>query len=108
MERTNKMRTTTFTKRVIEAHMLRRSKVGVSCSRNTANTYKVATIRLLLNFQVAPRPEPGDHQECLLILLPGLAHLSHDRRAGPYYWLREKITSMVVSTSTGSPLRRVG
>src|SRR5882724_9442976 len=54
MERTNKMRTTTFTKRVIEAHMLRRSKVGVSCSRNTANTYKVATIRLLLNFQVAP------------------------------------------------------
>src|SRR5216684_1012067 len=74
MERTNKMRTTTFTKRVMEAHMLRRSKVGVSCSRNTANTYKVATIRLLLNFQVAPRPEPGDHQECLL--LPGLAHLS--------------------------------
>src|SRR6266446_10687922 len=54
MERTNKMRTTTFTKRVIEAHMLRRSKVGVSCSRNTANTYKVATIRLLLNFQVTP------------------------------------------------------
>src|SRR6266850_6438378 len=70
IERTNKMRTTSFTKRVIEAHMLRRSKVGVSCSRNTANTYKVATIRLLLNFQVAaPRPEPGDHQECLLILL---------------------------------------
>src|SRR6267143_231762 len=54
MERTNKMRTTIFTKRVIEAHMLRRSKVGVSCSRNTAYTYKVATIRLLLNFQVAP------------------------------------------------------
>src|SRR6266850_6327107 len=69
MERTNKMRTTIFTKRVIEAHMLRRSKVGVSCSKNTANTYRVATIRLLLNFQVAPRPEPGDHQECLLILL---------------------------------------
>src|SRR5712664_790951 len=56
MERTNKMRTTTFTKRVIEAHMLRRSKVGVSCSRNTANTYKVATIRLLLNFSSGGPP----------------------------------------------------
>src|SRR5882724_11881899 len=78
MERTNKMRTTTFTKRVIEAHMLRRSKVGVSCSKNTANTYKVATIRLLLNFQVAaPRAELGDHQECLLIpqLCSGGRHL---------------------------------
>src|SRR5713226_7432208 len=56
MERTNKMRTTTFTKRVMEAHMLRRSKVGVSCSRNTANTYKVATIRLLLNFSSGGPP----------------------------------------------------
>src|SRR2546425_4182993 len=60
MERTNKMRTTIFTKRVIEAHMLRRSKVGVSCSRNTANTYKVATIRLLLNFQVAAPARAGE------------------------------------------------
>src|SRR5258708_37567318 len=59
MERTNKMRTTTLTKRVIEAQMLRRSKVGFSCSRNTAYTYKVATIRLLLNFQVARRQGPG-------------------------------------------------
>src|SRR6267142_3409503 len=53
------MRTTTFTKRVIDTHMLRRSKVGVSCSRNTAYTYKVATIRLLLNFQVAPDKTGG-------------------------------------------------
>src|SRR5882724_11792289 len=53
------MRTTTFTKRVIDTHMLRRSNVGVSCSRNTAYTYKVATIRLLLNFQVAPDKTGG-------------------------------------------------
>src|ERR1700731_1664970 len=50
----NKMRTTTFTKRVIDAHMLRRSNVGASCSRNTAIMFKVATIRLLLSFQVTP------------------------------------------------------
>src|SRR5438270_8512957 len=50
----NKMKTTIFTKRVIDPHMLRRSNVGASCSRNTAITLKVATIRLLLKFQVTP------------------------------------------------------
>src|SRR5437879_7569948 len=100
----NKMRTTTFTKRVIDAHMLRRSNVGASCSRNTAITFKVATIRLLLSFKW--RRSSGRQRECLLLL--GVTCLSHDRHAGPYYWLREKITSIVVSTSTGSPLSSVG
>jgi len=47
---------------------------GSLCSRNTAYTYKVATIRCSLISSAPTRP--GDHQECLLILLTGLAHLS--------------------------------
>src|ERR1700674_1855873 len=106
MERMNRMKTTAFAKALIVPHMLRRSHELGCCSNRAAFTYKVATIRLLLKFQVTLVLR--GQQECLLKLLPGLARLSHDRHARPYYWLREKITSMVVSTSTASPLRSVG
>src|ERR1700687_1954133 len=46
--------------------------------------------------------------EGLLSLVLGTLHQPHDRRRDPYYWLREKITSIVVATSTGSPLSSVG
>src|SRR5216684_6153278 len=107
MERMKRMTTTANANLLIEPNMLRRSQVLAACSRRAENTYKVATIRLLLKFQVIPG-QAGDQRECLLKLLPGGARLSHDRHASRYYWLREKITSMVVSTSTGSPLSKVG
>src|SRR6266850_2580540 len=107
MERTKRMKTTANANLLIEPNILRRSQVLGCCSRKTKNTYKVATIRLLLKFQVTP-DRAGDQRECLLKLQRGMARLSHDRHASPYYWLREKITSMVVSTSTGSPLSKVG
>ena len=45
----------------------------------------------------------------LLNLLRETPRMSHDSRgASLYYWFKEKITSIVVSTSTGSPLRVVG
>src|SRR6202165_5867537 len=52
MERMNRMKTTAFAKGLIEIHMLRRSQVLGCCNNRTAFTYKVATIRLLLKFQV--------------------------------------------------------
>src|ERR1700674_2212441 len=107
MERTKRMKTTANANLLIELNILRRSQVLGCCSSRAENTYRVANIRLLLKFQVIP-DQAVDQRECLLKLLPGGARLSHDRHARPYYWLREKITSMVVSTSTGSPLRRVG
>src|SRR4029077_5114900 len=109
MERMKRMTTTANANLLIWPNMLRRSQVLACCNRKAENAYKVATIRLLLKFQVTPG-QAGDQRECLLLnLLPGVARLSHDRHASRYYyWLRKKITSMVVSTSTGSPLRRVG
>src|SRR6267143_4237969 len=107
MERMKRMTTTANASLLIWPNMLRRSQVLACCNSRAENAYKVATIRLLLKFQVTPS-QAGDQRECLLNLLPGVARLSHDRHASRYYWLSEKITSMVVSTSTGSPLRRVG
>src|SRR5260370_42042795 len=107
MERTKRMTTTANANLLIWPNILRRSQVLACCSSRAENTYKVATIRLLLKFQVIP-DQVGDQRECQLKLLRGVARLSHDRHASPHYWLREKITSMVMSTSTGSPLRRVG
>src|SRR5258707_13324382 len=107
MESTKRMKTTTSARVLIECNMLRRSQlVLASCSIRTAFTNRVATIRLLLKFQVTLVLRGPTR--VFLKLLPGVARLSHDRPASPYYWLREKITSMVVSTSTGSPLSRVG
>src|SRR6266568_7786 len=61
-----------------------------------------------LSFQATLRQWLKDPRECLLNLLRGLARVPHNWRARPYYWFKEKITSIVVSTSTGSPFRRVG
>src|SRR5437762_8997848 len=56
MERTNKMKTTTSASVPMFLSMSRKSKLGApaSCSR-TAKVNKVATIRLLLKFQVTLR-----------------------------------------------------
>src|SRR5437899_11976885 len=108
MERTKRMTTTANASLLIWPSMLRRSQVLACCNSRAENTYKVATIRLLLKFQVTPRRGRRATRVFCRILLPGVARLSHDRHASPHYWLREKITSMVVSTSTGSELRRVG
>src|SRR5206468_10502430 len=103
MERTKRMTTTANASLLIWPSMLRRSQVLACCNSRAENTYKVATIRLLLKFQVTP-DEAGGNKSVCCILLPGVTRLSHDLHASPHYWLREKITSMVVSTSTGSPL----
>src|SRR5215467_4685507 len=78
------------------------------CRSRVEKRFRVATIRLLLKFQATLRRWPEAPRECLLDLLRGLARKPHDRRSEPYYWLREKITSIVVSTSTGSPFNKVG
>src|SRR5690242_4324325 len=78
------------------------------CRSRAEKRFKVATIRLLLKFQATLQRWLEGPRECLPDLLRGLAHKPHDRRARPYYWFKEKITSIVVSTSTGSPFRRVG
>src|ERR1700688_4987732 len=39
---------------------------------------------------------------------PGTPRRPHDRRDNPYYWLSEKMTLIVVSSSTGSPFSSVG
>src|SRR5260370_4396279 len=53
MESTKRMKTTTSARVLIECNMLRRSQlVLASCSNRAAFTNRVATIRLLLKFQV--------------------------------------------------------
>src|SRR5258708_25065595 len=52
MERTKRMTTTANANLLIWPSMLRRSQVLACCNRRAENTYKVATIRLLLRFQV--------------------------------------------------------
>src|SRR6266478_6033245 len=53
MERINRITTTTSARVLIECNMLRRSQLVVACcSIKAENTYRVATIRLLLKFQV--------------------------------------------------------
>src|SRR5260370_15764196 len=108
MESTKRMTITANASLLIWPSMLRRSQVLACCNSRAENTYKVATIRLLLKFQVCPGRGQGATRVFAELLLPGVARPSHDRHASPYYWLREKITSMVVSTSTGSPLSKVG
>src|SRR6266571_157604 len=59
MERTKRMTTTANASLLIWPSMLRRSQVLACCNSRAENTYKVATIRLLLKFQVAPRRGRG-------------------------------------------------
>src|SRR5713226_5740532 len=59
MERMKRMTTTANANLLIWPNMLRRSQVLACCSNRAENTYKVATIRLLLKFQVTPRPGRG-------------------------------------------------
>src|SRR5712692_2180688 len=59
MERTKRMTTTANANLLIWPNILRRSQVLACCNSRAENTYKVATIRLLLKFQVTPaRPGP--------------------------------------------------
>src|SRR2546427_6612199 len=59
MERTKRITTTANASLLIWPSMLRRSQVLACCNSRAENTYKVATIRLLLKFQVAPRRGRG-------------------------------------------------
>src|SRR5713226_1223694 len=59
MERMKRMTTTANANLLIWPNMLRRSQVLACCSNRAENTYKVATIRLLLKFQVTPRAGRG-------------------------------------------------
>src|SRR5258708_8519246 len=102
MERTKRMKTTANANLLIEPNMLRRSQVLGCCSRKTKNTYKVATIRLLLKFQVTP-DRAGGQRECFLKLQRGMPRLSPDRHATPYYCLRKKPPPITLPPSTGSP-----
>src|SRR5712691_990411 len=58
MERTKRMTTTANANLLIWPNILRRSQVLACCNSRAENTYKVATIRLLLKFQVTPA-RPG-------------------------------------------------
>src|SRR6266567_7174917 len=52
MDRINRITTTASARVLIECNMLRRSQLVACCSIKAENTYRVATIRLLLKFQV--------------------------------------------------------
>src|SRR6266478_1640348 len=54
MERTKRMTTTANANLLIWPNILRRSQVLACCNSRAENTYKVATIRLLLRFKVPP------------------------------------------------------
>src|SRR6266478_6990256 len=58
MERTKRMTTTANANLLIWPNILRRSQVLACCNSRAENRYKVATIRLLLKFQVTPA-RPG-------------------------------------------------
>src|SRR5258708_39974802 len=52
MDRINRITTTASARVLIECNMLRRSQLVACCSIKAKNTLRVATIRLLLKFQV--------------------------------------------------------
>src|SRR6266704_1697524 len=52
MDRINRITTTASARVLIECNMMRRSQLVACCSIKAENTYRVATIRLLLKFQV--------------------------------------------------------
>src|SRR6266851_6776113 len=64
MERTKRMTTTANANLLIWPNILRRSQVLACCNSRAENTYKVATIRLLLKFQVTP-DEAGGNESVL-------------------------------------------